>query len=152
MRKILEDCPALGALSLVILLGNSVARGASPVAALPGMLVILSITLLGMTAFRLLGVKGLPAIVYISVIGAAATSPFSPIGPYLSALVEQVDFLAIATPVLACAGIGLAKEADALKAQSGRMLIVSLFVFTGTFVGSAVVAEVLLRLLRSPLH
>jgi len=137
----------MGILSLIILLGNYAAGNVTPLDALPGMIVLWGIAALGLLLFEVAGIKGLPLILYISLLGVAATAPFSPFGPLLASLVEKVSFLSLATPVLACAGLGLAKEADSLKAQGGRMLIVSFFVFTGTFIGSAVIAEVLLRLL-----
>jgi hypothetical protein len=148
MKELLEQCSILAVLSVIIILGNSVASEVPVPSALPGMAILAGIAAMGMALFRFARIKGLPAIVYISIIGAALTSPWSPAAQYLTPLIEKIGFLAIATPVLGCAGIGMAKEVDALKSQSGRMLIVSLLVFTGTFLGSALIAEILLRLFK----
>jgi hypothetical protein len=63
-------------------------------------------------------------------------------------MVEQlgsVNFLAIVTPVLAYAGLALTKRELAMFRQAGwKLVIIALMVFTGTFVSSAIIADLLL--------
>ncbi|HIT03733.1 MAG TPA: DUF340 domain-containing protein, partial [Candidatus Caccocola faecipullorum] len=40
------------------------------------------------------------------------------------------------------------KDIDALKSQGWKIVVVGLFVFVGTFIGSAVIAEVVLRMMN----
>lgn len=146
MKTTLQSVPLLAILSLIALIGNSVASRSLPLEATPGMLVLMGIALGGSLLFTLLPFKGIPAIVYVSLLGILVTAPFSPLSPLLVPLVAKVNFLALATPVLGCAGISLASEAEQMKKQGFKMFLVSLIVFTGTFLGSAVLAELLLNL------
>lgn len=62
-------------------------------------------------------------------------------------LVYWKPFLALATPILAYAGIYTGKNLDALKQTGWRIVVLAIFVMIGTYVGSAVIAEIILRLL-----
>lgn len=63
-------------------------------------------------------------------------------------LKEKVSFLALATPILAYADIYTVKNLDALKKTGWRIVVLALFVMMGTYIVSAVIAEVILRLMR----
>ena len=53
--------------------------------------------------------------------------------------------MALCTPILAYAGIAIGKDLDDFKKQGVSIVIVSILTFIGTFVGSAVIAEVVLK-------
>lgn len=55
--------------------------------------------------------------------------------------IGAVDFLAITTPVLAFAGISVADHLVDLSKTSWRVAIVAVFVFMGTYTGSALIAQ-----------
>ncbi|MBI2267596.1 MAG: hypothetical protein HYU64_20905 [Armatimonadetes bacterium] len=150
MKKFLETGAMLVLLGAIALLGNFVGYRITPLAAIPGMLVLLGLAILGLAVAEWVKIKNIPAIVYISVLGILVTAPFSPVAATVLPWVEKVNFLALATPVLACAGIGLASETLHLKKYGLRLLLVSILVFTGTFLGSALICEMLLRF--SPFH
>ena len=57
----------------------------------------------------------------------------------------RVSFLGLCTPILVYAGLSVGKDIDAFKRLSWRIVVVGLFVFVGTFMGSAVIAEAVLR-------
>ena len=50
------------------------------------------------------------------------------------------------SPILAYAGISIGKDMDSFKKQGVGIVITSLMAFAGTYIGSAIIAEVLLRL------
>ncbi|BAC14743.1 hypothetical protein [Oceanobacillus iheyensis HTE831] len=54
--------------------------------------------------------------------------------------IQAVDFLSITTPILTFAGISVANRLVDLKNTSWRVAIVAVFVFTGTYIGSALIA------------
>ncbi|MET3698681.1 hypothetical protein SAMN05877753_10485 [Bacillus oleivorans] len=56
--------------------------------------------------------------------------------------IQAVDFLSITTPILTFAGISVANRLVDLKNTSWKVAIVAVFVFSGTYIGSALVAEI----------
>lgn len=88
----------------------------------------------------------LPSVAYIVVIGCIVTYPDFPGAKIMNAYIAKVNFLALTTPILAYAGIGIGKDIDAFLKSGWRIVIVACAVFIGTFVGSAIIAEIVLRM------
>lgn len=55
--------------------------------------------------------------------------------------IGYVDFLSITTPILTFAGISVVDRLVDLRKTSWKVGIVAVFVFTGTYVGSALLSE-----------
>lgn len=55
--------------------------------------------------------------------------------------IQAVDFLSITTPILTFAGISVADRLVDLRKTSWKVAIVAIFVFTGTYLGSALLAQ-----------
>jgi hypothetical protein len=55
---------------------------------------------------------------------------------------QHVDFLSITTPILTFAGISVADRLVDLRKTSWKIAIVAVFVFTGTYLGSALLAQI----------
>ena len=55
--------------------------------------------------------------------------------------INSVDFLSITTPILTYAGISVANKLKTLRNLSWKIAIVGIFVFIGTYLGSAILAE-----------
>lgn len=55
--------------------------------------------------------------------------------------ISAVDFLSITTPVLAFAGISVANSLGDLSKNSWKYLIVAVFVFVGSYLGRALLAQ-----------
>ncbi|WP_299257938.1 DUF3100 domain-containing protein [uncultured Kushneria sp.] len=112
--------------------------------ALPGMIILYVMSLIGLLITRAMPFY-LPAIAWISLVSIVMTLPFFPGNAWLVAQLSQVNFLAIVTPVLAYAGFVLSKQEFSMFRRTGwKLVLVSLLVFTGTYLGSAVVAQILL--------
>lgn len=62
--------------------------------------------------------------------------------------IQAVDFLSITTPILTFAGISVANRLVDLRKTSWRVAIVAIFVFTGTYLGSAILSEIGLAITR----
>ena len=87
----------------------------------------------------------LPGVAWVSLVSIVMTLPFFPGSGWIVDQLAAVNFLAIVTPVLAYAGLALSRREFTMFRQTGwKLIIISLLVFTGTYVGSAVVAQVLL--------
>ncbi|GAA4852183.1 hypothetical protein GCM10023310_33780 [Paenibacillus vulneris] len=60
--------------------------------------------------------------------------------------IQAVDFLSITTPILTFAGISVADRLIDLRKTSWKVAIVAIFVFSGMYVGSAILAQIGLHL------
>ncbi|MBO1308292.1 hypothetical protein JZO70_19100 [Enterococcus sp. 669A] len=56
--------------------------------------------------------------------------------------IAGVDFLSITTPILAFAGLSVADSLMDLRKTSWKVAIVAIFVFIGTYLGSAIIAQI----------
>lgn len=71
--------------------------------------------------------------------------PFTPGSAFVVERLESVDFLAIVTPVLAYAGLALTRQENGVFHRSGwKMLLTAMLVFIGTFLASALIADLML--------
>ena len=121
----------------------------TPIEALPGMVMLLVITIVGIAicdAISKVLPKNLPAIAYISLVAIIVTIPGVPGAEYMFASMNKIGLLPLCTPILAYAGISLGKDFDTFKSQGIAIVCVALLTFVGTYVGSAVIAEVVLKL------
>ena len=121
----------------------------TPIEALPGMVMLLAITIIGVAISDVLDKalpKNLPAIAYISLVAIIVTIPGFPGAEFAYASMNKIGLLPLCTPILAYAGISLGKDFDTFKSQGIAIVCVALLTFVGTYVGSAVIAEVVLKL------
>lgn len=142
----LPEYALLAAIVLAIaLVGNAIDPGVPVWDAVPGALILLAIAVIGVAGTRLIG--RIPAIVWISIVAIVVTVPAFPGSEWISGRLEEVDFLALATPVLAYAGIAVTSREVAVFKRSGwRIAIVAVLVFAGSFLGAAAVADLFLLL------
>lgn len=131
---------------LQILVGNWVgakgyasgAAAAAFVESIPGLLVLLAIIVGGVAVAHFIPWKGLPAVAYIVTLGCIVTIPGFPGSEIFTAYVSKISY----------AGLAVGKDIDALKSQGWKIVVVGLFVFVGTFIGSAIIAEIVLRMMN----
>ena len=118
-----------------------------PVGALLGMLVIIGIALLGWLLSKNIRLKvESPTVIWVSIVALLVSSPIFPGSQWIDSVTRHVSFMAIVTPVLAYAGLSLGKDMAKFKELGWRIIIVSLFVFTGTFVLATLFAQIMLKL------
>ncbi|MDM1544605.1 DUF3100 domain-containing protein [Ignatzschineria indica] len=135
---------ALAVMSLILLVSNWAGTGISPLVALPGMIVIYALSVGGVLLGKVIPIK-IPAIAWISLLAIFFGLPFMPTADYLVATTEKLGLLPLITPALAYAGIAISKREVELFKKSGiKIAIVALLTFTGTFLGSAFIADLLL--------
>ena len=87
-----------------------------------------------------------PTVIWISVLALLVSSPIFPGNQWVASVTKHVSFMAITTPVLAYAGLSLGKDITKFKELGWRIIIVSLLVFTGTFVLATLFAQIMLHL------
>ncbi|WP_026896248.1 hypothetical protein [Clostridiisalibacter paucivorans] len=67
---------------------------------------------------------------------------FCMLSPFVVEAVNAVDFLSITTPILTYAGLSVANRLGDLKDVSYKVAITGIFVFLGTYLGSALLAQI----------
>lgn len=133
----------MGILSLV---ANMVGPKNNIIDALPGMAILVLIAILGIVLAKIIPGK-IPAVAYIVTLACILTYPGVPGAATISKYMAKVDFLSLTTPILAYVGISIGKDLDSFKKSGWRIIIVSCFVFVGTYLGSAIIAQVILKAL-----
>ncbi|HWO76950.1 MAG TPA: hypothetical protein VNM69_13825 [Bacillus sp. (in: firmicutes)] len=125
--------------------GNWIGYDVLPLNAIPGLLVLTTISVLGLNLEK--AVPGnIPAVAYIGIIGIIISMPWFPGSEYIVNWTLQINILALATPILAYAGISIGRNWGDFSKLRWRSIVVALFVFFGTFIGSAAIAEIILRM------
>ncbi|MDO5114613.1 MAG: DUF340 domain-containing protein [Synergistaceae bacterium] len=124
------------------------AAAAAFLGAVPGLLVLFAIIAGGVLIAHLIPWKGLPSVAYIVTLGCIVTVPGFPGAEQLTAWVSKVSFIGLCTPILAYAGLAVGKDIGVLKSQGWKIVVVGLVVFVGTFMGSALIAELVLRMMH----
>ena len=87
----------------------------------------------------------LPTALYLTLINTYLGSPICPIAPWIVSNISKIQLMALCTPILAYAGIAIGKDLDEFRKQGIPIVIVSILTFIGTFVGSAVIAQLVLK-------
>ena len=141
---------AIAIFSVMSLFSNAITTKASSVGAvlssIPGLCILAIIALLGMLAGKYIP-GGIPAAAWVVTLGCILTIPGVPGAEFINAKVKLVNFVALCTPILAYSGIAIGKDLDAFKKTGWRIVVLACAVFVGTYVGSAIIAEIILKAL-----
>ncbi|MEK9199354.1 hypothetical protein [Ureibacillus sp. FSL E2-3493] len=132
--------------SFMVIIGNWIGYEVMPLESLPGIIVLASISLLGLIIHRAVPYKGIPSIAYIGILAFILSMPAVPGSEKIVEWTGKVNLLAIATPILAYAGISIGRSWTDFAKLGWKTVIVGMFVLLGTFLGSAIVAEIILRM------
>ena len=130
---------------LGIALANFVGFNVGFMDSLPGICVLLLISLAAVVVSKLVPLK-LPIIAYCSVIGLLVACPFSPIRDFVISSAGKINFTAPLTMVGAFAGISISDQISDFAKQGWKMILIGFLVMTGTFIGSALVSQLVLSL------
>lgn len=126
------------------LFGNWAGYDILPLSAIPGMIVLILICLAGFILRELIPLN-FPSIAYISIIGVIVSMPWMPGAAKVAEWTNEVELLALATPILAYAGIAIGRSWTDFVKLGWKTIIVASLVMLGTFIGSAIIAEIILR-------
>lgn len=109
-------------------------------AVLTGLAVIIAVVAAGYGLYRLTGAR-LPAVLWVSLVAMVLTYPSLPFAAEVAAVTGKINFLALATPVIAIAGLSIAKDVPIFRRLGWRIVVVSLLANAGTFLGATIIAE-----------
>ncbi|WP_438315369.1 hypothetical protein [Sporosarcina sp. FA9] len=144
LKNIQEWVLLLGVFGITALIGNWAGYDILPLAAVPGMVVLILICLAGFVLRDLIPIN-FPSIAYISIIGVIVSMPWFPGSAKVVEWTTEVQLLALATPILAYAGIAIGRSWTDFVKLGWKTIIVGCLVMLGTFLGSALIAELILR-------
>lgn len=130
----------------LILVGQKFGYGIEIMPALPGMLIVILISFLALTVKDSFPKLQFPAFAWASLTALILSMPFMPTAELFLKYTNEVNFLGTTTPILAFAGISVGNKIDKLKKLSWKVFIVAIAVFIGTYFGSAIVAQIVLKL------
>jgi len=139
----------LAIFSVITVIGNYIGYKHPITDSLVGMAILSLITLVGVWMERYLPLN-ISSIIYISVIGIVVALPGMPTSNFVLHYVSQVELLSVVTVFLAYVGIGMGKSWNEFKALGLRAVIVTVLVIASTYLGSAVVAHIVLVLTGVP--
>lgn len=111
---------------------------------LMGMFILCFISLIGLIVEKLLPFDNIPAIIYISLIGLFVALPWCPLAEPIIYYTSRVDLVCLTTVLLAYAGVAMGKDLGSFKKVGLRGIIVTFAVIFGTYLGSAVIAQIAL--------
>lgn len=139
-------CALMAMIFTLILMSNVVGYGMTPAQTIPGLLILCGIAVVGLIISKAMSrfVK-LPSMMYVVVLAVLLSCPISPVSEQVIALTSNVQFMAPATAMGAFIGISLGKEIKAFAKMGWKYVIITIFVITGTFVFSALIADLVLK-------
>ncbi len=130
---------------LLVLVVNLVGFQTSVIDSIPGVLILAAIALCGKLISMVLPFK-LPMITYVSLLATLVASPISPVAELVLTHVGKIGFTAPAAVSVAFIGISLGTRWKPFVRQGPKYIAVAIVVFVGTFFGSAIVAQIVLKL------
>ena len=133
--------------SVIIILTNVIGYKMPVKDSIIGVLLLSAISLIGITISKFMSrfVK-LPSMMYVSLLGLLLACPVSPVKDIVVGTTTPVAFLAPATALGAFAGISLGKDLKDFAKMGWKLVLITLFVITGTFIFSALVADIVLKM------
>ena len=133
--------------SVIIILTNVIGYKMPVKDSIIGVLLLSAISLIGLTISKFMSrfVK-LPSMMYVSLLGLLLACPVSPLKDIVVGTTTPVAFLAPATALGAFAGISLGKDLKDFAKMGWKLVLITLFVITGTFIFSALVADIVLKM------
>ena len=110
-----------------------------------GMLIIIAVSIAALKIKEALPLQ-IPASAWASLLSLLLTTPWSPVQGLILDLTKQISAGQIGTVILAIAGVSIGCKLDDIKKLSWKIILTAFVVFIGTFFGSALVAELILKL------
>jgi len=128
------------------LFGLSTAGTANVWLMIKGYVILYVGTLIGLFLTKYVRI-GWPAVMWVSVVLIVFSLPWMPTHKFVVETTKPVALLPMATPILAYAGLAIAKHELKLFKESGwKIIIIACLTFIGSYIGSAAIAHFVLKL------
>jgi hypothetical protein len=152
ISKTIDQVKLMLVIGAMILVGQKLGRMVTGKELVPlgqsilGILTVLLICILALKLKEAFPKVKFPAFAWATMIALILSMPFMPTSKLFLQTTGSVDFLATTTPILAFAGISVGTKLDQLKKISWKLVIIAIVVFVGTYFGSALVAQFVLKM------
>ncbi|HBY2938886.1 TPA: hypothetical protein MI000_002305 [Clostridioides difficile] len=146
LKKSSYQLLVMSVIGVIILIGQRISVGTSIVTALHGMVMLILAAMAAMIIKDLFPKSIFPAFGFATIIGLLLSMPYSPTSEVFLTNTNNINFMAITTPLLAFAGISVGNKIEALKEMSWKIVIISLIVFTTIFFACASIAHIVLSI------
>lgn len=146
LKKSSYQLLVMSIIGVIILIGQRISVGTSIVTAFPGMVMLILAAMAAMILKDLFPKSIFPAFGFATIIGLLLSMPYSPTSEVFLTNTNNINFMAITTPLLAFAGISVGNKIEALKEMSWKIVIISLVVFTTIFFACASIAHIVLSI------
>lgn len=110
-----------------------------------GMLIIVLVSIAAVKIKEVLPLQ-IPAFAWASLLSLLLTTPWSPVQGLILDLTKQISAGQIGTVILALAGVSIGCKLNDIKKLSWKIVLTAIIVFVGTFFGSALVAQAILKI------
>ena len=115
LKKSSYQLLVMSVIGVIILIGQRISVGTSIVTALPGMVMLILAAMAAMIIKDLFPKSIFPAFGFATIIGLLLSMPYSPTSEVFLTNTNNINFMAITTPLLAFAGISVGNKIEALK-------------------------------------
>ena len=146
LKNTLEQFKIMIVVAIMILIGQKIGFGFSVVEAIPGIILVVIVAMLALIIKDLLPNLKFPAFAWATMIGLILSMPFMPTANFFLEYTNKVNFLGTTTPILAFAGISVGNKIPQLKKLSWKILLIAIVVFSSTYFGSALIAQIVLKI------
>lgn len=146
MKKILNQTIILFIVGVMTLIGQRIGYGVDIIGAIPGMLMVIGIAVFALIMRALTPKLQFPAFAWASLTALILSMPFMPTSEVFLKFTDEVIFLGTTPAILAFAGISVGNKITELKKLSWKVFIVAIFVFIGTYFGSAIISHIVLKI------
>ena len=146
LKNTLDQLKIMVVVAIMILIGQKIGNGLSIIEAIPGIILIVIVAMLALIIKDLLPNLKFPAFAWATMIGLILSMPFMPTAKLFLEYTNKVNFLATTTPILAFAGISVGNKIPQLKKLSWKILLIAIVVFSSTYFGSALIAQIVLKI------
>lgn len=109
-----------------------------------GMIIIILIAAVSLKIKELIPIQ-IPAFAWASLLSLILTTPWSPVQGVILDLTNQLSAGQMGTVILAIAGVSIGCKLNDIKKLSWKIVLTAFIVFIGTFFGSALVSELILK-------
>ncbi|WP_230398482.1 hypothetical protein [Novisyntrophococcus fermenticellae] len=146
-RYVIQQMALLCLVSVIMILTNLIGYDMPLTDSIIGILVLDGIALCGLAISKYMSrFIHLPSMMYVSLTALLLACPISPVQAWIVETTSQVAFMAPVTALGAFAGISLSKDLKNFVKMGWKMVFITLLVISGTFIFSALVADVVLKL------
>lgn len=147
MENTLNQLKVLVLCGIVVLIAQAVnlKGGLNVLNSVCGMAIIIAVSIVSVKIKERLPFQ-IPAFAWASLLSLLLTTPWSPVQQLVLDSTSQISASQIGTVILAVSGVSIGCKLNDIKKLSWKIILTALVVFIGTYFGSALVAQMILKI------